>query len=88
MRGFIARPSDYNRDITLEIRQDDQGDVHLLVCHQGLPVEDAQGNSAELRFVGPGGGCHSVHTKIALSRLLEAMMKDEQESPWRATPRP
>jgi len=89
VRGFTARPSDYDRDITLELRQDDQGDVYVLVCYNGLPIEDEDGHAAELRFAGPGGGCRSVNTKKALYRLLEAMKEDEQEFPRRVmTPRP
>ncbi len=88
MRGFVARPSDYDRSLTLELKVDKQGDIYLLVCHEGLPIENPMGNSAELRFAGPGGGCHSVNTKAALYRLLEAMQQDEREAPWRQTPEP
>lgn len=68
------------RSVRIEIKGD--GDIVLYIEHDGVPIEDEDGNRAQVEFATTSsGGGRSLHTRKALFQLFRAFKKDARERP-------
>jgi hypothetical protein len=71
----------YNKK-SLRIELQPDGDITVLIEHDGIPIEDAEGNRASVEFCNTSnGGGRSPYVLLALYGLFVALKKDAQERP-------
>ena len=78
--GRLDEMSSGKLSLRVEIQGD--GDIVIFIENDGVPIEDAEGNRAQVEFCNTGsGGGRSSHTRKALVELFHAMKKDAKERP-------
>lgn len=67
------------RSLRIVIQPD--GDIGLYIDYEGMPIQDAQGNTAYVEFcTTAGGGGRSHRTREALANLYRALILDNRKN--------
>jgi len=79
MAGRLDDMSHGKLSLRIEIQHDN--DIVVCIDEDGVPIQDAMGNKAQVEFccTGSGGG-RSHHTRKALGELFRAMKLDAKET--------
>jgi hypothetical protein len=79
MSKTLTRPGDMHPLTSLNVHVQDDGDIVLWVGSPSFPTVDGE-REVEFTTIGSGGG-RSPHTRHALHELVQAIKKDNEESP-------